>query len=85
MNTDVDPPAIEIAGLEKIYNGVAAVDRLTVTVPQGIFFGFLGPNGAGKTTTIKMLMGLAQPSSGSIRILGLETPGIRSKSASRSA
>lgn len=68
------PPAIEISALEKIYNGNAAVDRLTVTVPQGVFFGFLGPNGAGKTTTIKMLMGLAQPSGGSIRILGLRMP-----------
>ena len=67
-------PAIEIAGLHKIYNGVHAVDGLTVTVSQGSFFGFLGPNGAGKTTTIKMLMGLAQPNEGSMRVLGLTLP-----------
>ncbi len=67
-------PAIEIVDLHKIYNGVHAVDGLTVTVPQGSFFGFLGPNGAGKTTTIKVLMGLAQPDSGSVRILGLPMP-----------
>ena len=66
--------AIEITGLEKIYHGFHAVDGLTITVPQRCFFGFLGPNGAGKTTTIKMLMGLAQPDAGSIRVLGLPMP-----------
>jgi ABC-2 type transport system ATP-binding protein len=66
--------AIEINELHKIYGGVHAVDGLTVTVPQGCFFGFLGPNGAGKTTTIKMLMGLAQPNSGTMRVLGLPLP-----------
>ncbi|HTU46149.1 MAG TPA: ABC transporter ATP-binding protein [Bryobacteraceae bacterium] len=67
-------PAIEIHDLHKIYNGFHAVDGLTVTVPQGCFFGFLGPNGAGKTTTIKMLMGLAQPNSGTMSVLGLPLP-----------
>lgn len=67
-------PAIDIHDLHKIYNGFHAVDGLTVTVPQSCFFGFLGPNGAGKTTTIKMLMGLAQPSSGTISVLGLPMP-----------
>lgn len=66
--------AIEIENLQKSYNGVPAVDGLSITVPQGCFFGFLGPNGAGKTTTIKMLMGLAQADSGSIRVLGLPMP-----------
>jgi ABC-2 type transport system ATP-binding protein len=69
-----EPPAIEIRDLHKIYNGLHAVNGLSVTVPQGCFFGFLGPNGAGKTTTIKMLMGLAQPNSGSIRVLGMPMP-----------
>ncbi len=68
------PPAIEAADLHKIYNGVHAVDGLSVEVEQGSFFGFLGPNGAGKTTTIKMLMGLAQPDAGTIRILGMPLP-----------
>ncbi len=67
-------PAIEVVDLLKVYNGTHAVDGLTVTVRQGSFFGFLGPNGAGKTTTIKMMMGLAQPDGGSIRILGLRLP-----------
>lgn len=71
-----DPPAIELEDLRKAYgeSAIFAVDGLTLTVPQGSFFGFLGPNGAGKTTTIKMLMGLAQPTSGHIRILGMPLP-----------
>jgi ABC-2 type transport system ATP-binding protein len=72
-----EPPslfAIAIDNLHKIYNGLHAVDGLSVKVPEGSFFGFLGPNGAGKTTTIKMLMGLAQPDSGTIEILGMPMP-----------
>jgi ABC-2 type transport system ATP-binding protein len=68
-------PAIEIQDLRKLYDQKAAVDGLTLTVPRGSFFGFLGPNGAGKTTTIKMLMGLAPPTSGTIELLGLPMPG----------
>jgi ABC-2 type transport system ATP-binding protein len=67
-------PAIEVQNLRKLYGEKAAVDGLNLTVPRGCFFGFLGPNGAGKTTTIKMLMGLAQPTSGSIALLGLRMP-----------
>lgn len=70
----VPPPAIAIRDLVKTYSGFHAVDGLSVTVPQGCFFGFLGPNGAGKTTTIKMLMGLATPDSGSMQVLGLPLP-----------
>ena len=69
-----EAPAIEITGLQKIYNGFQAVDGLTITVPQRCFFGFLGPNGAGKTTTTKMLMGLAQPDAGTIQVLGMPMP-----------
>jgi ABC-2 type transport system ATP-binding protein len=68
------PAAIEVRDLRKVYGGKAAVDGLSITVPRGCFFGFLGPNGAGKTTTIKMLMGLAPPTSGSIQLLGLPMP-----------
>lgn len=66
-----ESPAIAVQDLRKLYGGKAAVDGLTFTIPRGCFFGFLGPNGAGKTTTIRMLMGLAPPTSGSIEILGL--------------
>lgn len=62
--------AIDIEGLTKVYGAKAAVDDLSLRVPQGSFFGFLGPNGAGKTTTIKILMGLAQATSGRVRMLG---------------
>ncbi|MFN7925303.1 MAG: ABC transporter ATP-binding protein [Bryobacteraceae bacterium] len=68
------PPAIRVRHLCKIYGNKAAVDGLSLEVPQGCFYGFLGPNGAGKTTTIKMLMGLAPPTSGSIELLGLPMP-----------
>lgn len=66
--------AIHIQDLRKLYGDKAAVDGLTLTVPQGCFYGFLGPNGAGKTTTIKMLMGLAPPTSGTIELLGMPMP-----------
>ena len=66
--------AIEISDLRKVYGDKAAVDGLSLTVPRGCFFGFLGPNGAGKTTTIRMLMGLAPATSGSISLLGLHMP-----------
>jgi ABC-2 type transport system ATP-binding protein len=66
--------AIQVQNLRKVYGNKAAVDGLSLTVPSGCFFGFLGPNGAGKTTTIKMLMGLAPPTSGTIQLLGLPMP-----------
>lgn len=69
-----ETPAIEIKDLRKVYASKAAVDGLNLTVPRGCFFGFLGPNGAGKTTTIRMLMGLAQPTSGEMSMLGLRMP-----------
>ncbi len=70
--------AIHVQNLRKVYgegkDAKAAVDGLNLSVRRGSFFGFLGPNGAGKTTTIKMLMGLAPPTSGSIELLGLPMP-----------
>ena len=78
--TATDPaPALRLLDLRKFYGagiagGRAAVDGVSLAVPRGCFFGFLGPNGAGKTTTIKMLMGLAEPTSGRIEMLGLRMP-----------
>ena len=63
--------AIVIEGLGKIYGSVTALDRLDLHVEQGVVFGFLGPNGAGKTTTMRILAGLAHPSSGRAWIEGL--------------
>jgi ABC-type multidrug transport system ATPase subunit len=68
-------PAIAVRDLRKVYDGKAAVDGLSLTVPRGSFFGFLGPNGAGKSTTIRMLTGLIPATSGSIELLGLPMPG----------
>jgi len=62
---------ISINGLVKKYDSVLAVDGLNLEIPAGELFGFLGPNGAGKTTTIKLLVGLLKPSSGTIRIDGV--------------
>ncbi len=70
----IGTPAIEVRELRKVYGNKAAVDGLSLAVPRGCFFGFLGPNGAGKTTTIRMLMGLAPPTSGGIEILGYSMP-----------
>jgi len=70
---DATPPIV-VRDLRKLYDGKAAVDGLSLTVPRGSFFGFLGPNGAGKSTTIRMLTGLIPPTSGSIEILGLSMP-----------
>jgi len=63
---------IETKELTKIYNGDVAVDHLSFKVDEGEIFGFLGPNGAGKTTTLLMLLGLTEPTSGSVRVLGLD-------------
>ena len=57
-------------GLTKRYGDVVAVDDLSFSVPPGRVTGFLGPNGAGKTTTMRMLLGLARPTSGSIETNG---------------
>lgn len=61
---------IKTEGLGKSYNGVQALKALDLMVPRNSIFGFLGPNGAGKTTAIKLLLGLARPTSGSGSIFG---------------
>ncbi|WP_055585621.1 ABC transporter ATP-binding protein [Peterkaempfera griseoplana] len=65
-------PAIELRAFTKTYGRATGVDRLTVTVETGEVFGFLGPNGAGKTTTLRTLTGLLRPTSGQVRVLGLD-------------
>jgi ABC-2 type transport system ATP-binding protein len=63
--------AIATAGLTKRFRGgQLAVDQVDLAVPRGAVYGFLGPNGSGKTTTIRMLLGLAFPTSGTAEILG---------------
>ncbi len=62
---------IKIRGLTRRFNGFTAVDDLNLEIPHGAVYGFLGPNGAGKTTTLRMLMGLLQPTAGSVEIDGI--------------
>jgi ABC-2 type transport system ATP-binding protein len=61
---------VNAKGLTKRYGSVVAVDDLTFSLETGTVTGFLGPNGAGKTTTLRMLLGLAEPSSGEALIFG---------------
>ena len=63
---------IETKDLTKKYDDFTAVDRLNLGVRRGEIFGLLGPNGSGKTTTILMLLGLTEPTSGEVRVLGFD-------------
>jgi ABC-2 type transport system ATP-binding protein len=63
---------VEVKELTKQYDKVVAVDRVSFEIYQGEILGLLGPNGAGKTTTIQMLLGLLIPTSGEIKILGMD-------------
>jgi ABC-2 type transport system ATP-binding protein len=64
------PLALEVKGLSKNISNRTIVDDISFNVQQGEIFGLLGPNGAGKTTTIRMLVGLAKPTKGTISICG---------------
>jgi ABC-2 type transport system ATP-binding protein len=64
---------IETNNLSRRFGGTEAVHELTLAVPQGSVFALLGPNGAGKTTTLKVLMNLLPPTSGSARVLGIDS------------
>jgi ABC-2 type transport system ATP-binding protein len=67
--------AVTTSGLTKRFRGgQLAVDGIDLAVPEGSVYGFLGPNGSGKTTTIRMLLGLAFPTSGSAELLGVPVP-----------
>ena len=65
-----EPFVIETSELRKQYDGVDALRGLSLQVPAGSIYGFLGRNGAGKTTTIKLLLGMARPTSGSALVFG---------------
>ena len=62
---------IEVQKLRKTYGRTTAVNNISFNVQQGEIFCIVGPNGAGKSTTVESVMGLRQPDSGSIRVLGL--------------
>jgi ABC-2 type transport system ATP-binding protein len=65
-------PVIVIDTLEKSYGKIQAVRGISMSVKRGEIFGFLGPNGAGKTTTIRCMLDVIRPTSGTIRIQGLD-------------
>jgi ABC-2 type transport system ATP-binding protein len=74
---------IETRSLTKRFGARAAVDGVDLMVPSGVAFGFLGPNGAGKTTLIRTLLGLTQPTSGEVSLLGLPQPAQRREALAR--
>jgi len=63
---------VEARGVTKYFGSRAAVDGIDLDVPAGECFGLLGPNGAGKTTTLRMLYGVCRPTTGSIRVFGID-------------
>ena len=63
---------IDVKDLTKAYDGFVAVNKLNLQIVEGEVFGFLGPNGAGKTTSILMLLGLTEPTSGTVRVCGYD-------------
>ena len=65
-------PAIQLDGVTKRFDGLTAVDDLSLTVSEGEVFGFLGPNGAGKSTTINMLLDFVRPTAGTVSVLGMD-------------
>ncbi len=65
-------PMVEFSHVRRTFGRTVAVDDLSLALYRGEVFAFLGPNGAGKTTTIKMLVGLLQPSQGTIRVAGYD-------------
>lgn len=69
----VDKSIININHLTKTYDDVPAVDHLSLSIEKGEIFGLLGPNGAGKSTTIFMLLGLIEPTSGSVKVCGIDS------------
>lgn len=66
-------PIIELVNLTKKYGDFTAVSQLDLSIEKGEIFGLLGPNGAGKSTSILMMLGLTEPSSGQVRVCGIDS------------
>ncbi|MHB8384473.1 MAG: ABC transporter ATP-binding protein, partial [Candidatus Binataceae bacterium] len=64
------PITVELEQARKCYDGMVAVDSLSLSISGGEIFGLLGPNGAGKTSTIRMMIGITRPDSGTVRVFG---------------
>jgi ABC-2 type transport system ATP-binding protein len=81
--TDGAALAVQTTGLTKKFGERKALDGVDLEVPRGVAFGFLGPNGAGKTTIIRLLLGLAWPTSGTMSVLGHAIPKDRAAALAR--
>lgn len=64
--------AVHVSALTKRYGSRTALQGLDLTVPAGSVFGLIGPNGAGKTTTLRILLDIIRPTSGQVRVLGVD-------------
>ena len=83
MTTNNTPYVLETFGLTKRFGDRTVVDSVDLHVPRGSAFGYLGPNGAGKTTLIRMLLGLTEATSGTMKVLGRPVPAERAAALAR--
>jgi ABC-2 type transport system ATP-binding protein len=83
MTTNNTPYVLETFGLTKRFGDRTVVDSVDLHVPRGSAFGYLGPNGAGKTTLIRMLLGLTEATSGTMKVLGRPVPADRAAALAR--
>lgn len=67
-----EPLALEVKKLTKVFGDRKALDGVSFSLPQGAFLSIFGPNGAGKTTMLRMLSTLARPTSGTVRVMGVD-------------
>ncbi len=74
-------PCVQVEGLTKLFGSTRALDAVDLSVTTGEVYGFLGPNGAGKTTAIRIMLGLARPTAGRVRIFGgdIGSPAVRTR------
>ncbi len=77
MNTEIQEPIIQLEQVDVQLGGRIILQNIGLSIQPGEFIVILGPNGAGKTTFLKLLLGLIQPASGSVRVLG-QTPRVGS-------
>lgn len=66
--------AIQATNISKKFGNFSAIKGIDLNIPRGCIYGFLGPNGCGKSTTLRVLTGLLKPTSGQVKVLGLEIP-----------
>src|ERR1044072_3101769 len=79
----IAPKVLSVTGLSKAYGATVAVDGISFEVARGEIVGLLGPNGAGETTTINMIVGVLEPSAGTIHVEGLDVKRERSRALGR--